>query len=571
VQPPEPGTALNLTLASVTGKPVAGARFAVVGTGLKPGSVVTITVHSASQVLGQFTVAHDGTLSSSAALPSGLPSGRHSLVVDGTAASGSPVERVAEFTVSGKNFGLPVYLVSDHPKQTERTVIGVMALALVAGGLGASATALGRALPAGGGSGGLARSGSSGTPTEPASVKRSGDESEDDINATDKQKEDLERGDRSRTHHAPGSRYVDRLSARLPNRLARFSPLLARVVNDGSYLRAMFGSLALLVPLAGLVLGGVAASNAHYEALPPATGLAVAIIVLGIFDVLAGFLAAATYSIFVLAGGGVHGAADLRSLIDTDIVFFSVVMVVSATRSLRREPAVNLAEWYDRAADIVVGGLLGMWALTKAIDVLPGLAGVEIPLADQVRTVAFVALGSVVARYAAETLVTHWYPQRLTRVVPPEDSPVPKAVQWLGAIAKTAIVIFFAESYLGNVWELYASAAALLATMVLAIYEEDMPNWPFLRKAVPGGIIGLVFAIAVGSWIFHGLHHVVTSTSRVVALAFLSIAVCFMIVQLVKSSAREGDEWAQNWWTRVLGIPALGFAVLYAQGIVSLG
>jgi hypothetical protein len=542
----------------------------VTGTGLKPGSIATITVHSAPQVIGRFTVAHDGTLSSSAALPSGLSSGRHSLVVDGTTAAGSPVERTVAFTVSGKNFGLPVYLAADHPKQTERTVIGVMAVALIAGGLGASATALGGASLTGGRSGGSARPGSA-RPSQSASVKRSGDESEVDVNETGTLEEDLERGDRSRTHRAPGSRAVDRLSARLPNSIARFSPLLARVVNDGNYLRAMFGSLALLVPISGLALGGLAAANAHYEALPPATGLAVAIIVVGIFDVFAGFLAAAVYSVLVLAGGGVHGAADLRSLIDTDIVFFSVIMVVSATRSLRREPALDLAEWYDRAGDIVVGGLLGMWALTKAIDALPGLAGVDVPLDDNVRTVAFIALGCVVARYAAETLVMHWYPQRLTRVVPAEDTAVSIPVQWLGAIAKTAIIIFFAESYMGEVWELYASAAALLATMVLAIYEDAMPNWPFLRKVVPGGIIGLIFAIAVGNWIFHGLGHVLTDTNQVVAWAFFLIAVCFLFVQLVTSSARDGDEWVQTWWTRVLGIPALAFAVLYAQGIVSLG
>jgi hypothetical protein len=570
-QPPRPGQALNLALASVTGNPYAGAHISAVGTGLKPGSLVTLTVHSASRVIGQFTVANDGTLNSSAEMPSGLSSGRHSLVVDGTAASGSPVERVVAFTVAGKNFGLPVYLVADHPKQTERTVIGVMAVALVAGGLGARATALGRASLAGGRSGGGVRPGASRAPTQSASVKRSGDESEVDVNATDKLEEGLERGDRSRTHRAPGSTLVDRLSTRIPNSIARFSPLLARVVNDGNYLRAMFGSLALLVPLAGLILGGFAAANAHYEALPPATGLAIAIIVLGIVDVFAGFLAAATYSVLVLAAGGGHGAADLRSLIDTDIVFFSVVMVVSATRSLRREPALNLAEWYDRAADIVVGGLLGMWALTKAIDALPGLAGVEVPLADKVRLVAFVALGSVVARYGAETLVMHWYPLRLTRVVPAEDTPLSKTIQWLGAIAKTSIVAFFAESYLGNVWELYLGAAALLATMVLAIYEDEMPDWPFLRKAVPGGIIGLVFGIAVGSWIFHGVGHVVSNSTRVVALAFVFLAVCFLIVQLITSSARKGDAWVQTWWTRILGIPALVFAVLYAQGVVSLG
>ena len=68
-------------------------------------------------------------------------------------------------------------------------------------------------------------------------------------------------GDRSRSWRWPGTVALDRLSRRGPWRASPTSPLIARVTVDASYLRAMFGSLALLLPIAGVALGALATTR----------------------------------------------------------------------------------------------------------------------------------------------------------------------------------------------------------------------------------------------------------------------------------------------------------------------
>ena len=93
-----------------------------------------------------------------------------------------------------------------------------------------------------------------------------------------------------------GDTLFDRLSRELPARISRRSPLVARIINDASYLRAMFGSASVLGPVLGAVLGAVAVSVGGGHALPPAFGLAVALAVLGVFDALAGLVGVSSSS-----------------------------------------------------------------------------------------------------------------------------------------------------------------------------------------------------------------------------------------------------------------------------------
>src|SRR5262249_59583638 len=100
----------------------------------------------------------------------------------------------------------------------------------------------------------------------------------------------LERGDRSSTWRWPGTAAVDRASLSVPARLAPQSPTLARVLNDGGYLRAILGSVAVLMPLVALALGILATRDVHGQALPPSFGVMVALAVIGVFDTAARFL-----------------------------------------------------------------------------------------------------------------------------------------------------------------------------------------------------------------------------------------------------------------------------------------
>lgn len=68
--------------------------------GLEPGSTVTQTLHSTPTPLGSGLVDATGTFTGSVAIPAEVPSGRHTLVLDGTSKDGSPVSLSIGVTVA---------------------------------------------------------------------------------------------------------------------------------------------------------------------------------------------------------------------------------------------------------------------------------------------------------------------------------------------------------------------------------------------------------------------------------------------------------------------------------------
>ncbi|MDX6718948.1 MAG: hypothetical protein QOJ63_1202, partial [Solirubrobacteraceae bacterium] len=166
-------------------------------------------------------------------------------------------------------------------------------------------------------------------------------------------------GDRSWTWTWPGTRTLDALSATLPARLARRSPLLARVIADGTYLRAILGSASLLGLGAGLALGAAALQNTGGDALPPVAALTIAIAVLGVLDAAAGLVAVLIFTTGVLVLGGVDSLAHLRLMLGLSALWFVVPVLAGAARPLRRPPTRSLEQSWDRAADFVIASLIG--------------------------------------------------------------------------------------------------------------------------------------------------------------------------------------------------------------------
>jgi hypothetical protein len=225
-------------------------------------------------------------------------------------------------------------------------------------------------------------------------------------------------GDRSWTWRWPGTPSLDALSLGLPVRVAKGSPLLARLLVDGSHLRATLGSLSLLAPAAGVVLGALALSDTGGHAVPPQIALVIAVCVLGVLDAMAGILAALVFIAGVLVSGHVATADDVRVLMGLGGLWFAAPLIASAARPLRRTPESTWQERWDRLADLVIASLIGAWAVQKLAAAFPGLAGHPLPIATETTPLALAVLIALLARFAVETLVIHLYPERLNRVLP---------------------------------------------------------------------------------------------------------------------------------------------------------
>jgi hypothetical protein len=376
-------------------------------------------------------------------------------------------------------------------------------------------------------------------------------------------------GDRSRTWSWPGTRTLDALGAALPARLVRRSPLLARVVADGTYLRAILGSASLLGPVAAVALGVAALHDTGGDALPPAVGLTVAIAVLGVLDAAAGLVAVLIFAIGVVLLGGVGSDADARLMLGLSALWFVVPVLAGAARPLRRAPTRTLEQSWDRAADFVIASLIGAWAVQKIVLALPGLAGVRLPVAEHANVVALCVLAALVVRLAFETIASHLYPRRLDAAEAGE-LPEPGTLQRLAASAlRTALFVFFARIAVGATWQLWLGAALFVTPQILAVFEERFPNSPRLFRALPKGLLELVLmlfvATAVGALLLSTMNE---RSETFIANSFVLLSLPGFLLSLLSLFGREGGERRIGWGKRVAGSAILVAGTLLVLGLL---
>lgn len=377
-------------------------------------------------------------------------------------------------------------------------------------------------------------------------------------------------GDRSRTWGWPGTRTIDALGVAVPARLARRSPLLARLTADSTYLRAILGSVSVLTMVAGIVLAGLALHDTGGDAVPPAASLTIAIAVLGVFDAAAGFTAVLTFMIGTLVLGGIDSNADLRLLLGLSALWAIVPVLAGAVRPLRRHPKRGAKESWDRAADFVIASLIGAWAVQKIILSLPGLAGVTLPLTHYANTAAYCVLAALVARLGLETVAAHLYPRRLDLTEP--ELPEPDAMQRLGACAlRTAIFVFFAYIVVGSSWQLWVGAALFVIPQVLSVYEERFPNSTALFRVLPKGLVELVLMLFVSTAAGALLISLMNENAHsFLANSFVLLSLPGFALSLIGLFGREGEEPKIGWGKRFGGVVILGLGILLVLGMITL-
>ncbi len=375
-------------------------------------------------------------------------------------------------------------------------------------------------------------------------------------------------GDRSRTWGWPGTQATDRLSSSLPARLVRRSPLIARVVADGTYLRAMLGSASLLVLLAGPILGIAAISDTGGDALPPAATLTIAIAVLGVLDAAAGLFAVVIFFGGVLLLGGVESNADLRTLLGLSALWFVVPVLAGAARPLRRPPTRGLAQTWDRAADFVIASLIGAWAVKNIVEALPGLAGLQLPIAQYADRAAYAVLVALVLRMAAETVTSHLYPKRLT-AAEARELPEPSALQRLGAcLVRATIFIYFAIVVVGSSWQLWVGTALFAIPQILSVYEDRLPRLPAVSRALPKGLVELVVMLLVVTVLGALLVDAYGDSPDFLATAFVILSIPGFVLSVAALVGRDGDEPEMDWPRRLAGVVVLGFGIVLSLGMV---
>ena len=381
----------------------------------------------------------------------------------------------------------------DYPEETQSTQVAAFAL------LGALAA-------------GKAAGGKGSENSKDGATQQDGEESRDDYEETE-ESEDLASvgagglalikrkdgwGDRSKTWRIKRTDSVDLGWKRFAESISSFSPLAARTFGDGSYLRAMVGSLSTLLYPVALGLGIYALIDSDRQALPPATWVVIAIALLGTIDAAAGLLASATFVIGVAVSGNIFSREEVLTVAGLSIIFFAPALLASAIRPIRRLISGADDRW-ERITDYALVGLLSFWSLEKIVGALNGLSGLKLPISADARQIALIVAIAITLRVIMEDLATYAYPVRLEKVSP--DYKDPSTFQQVISLEfKTFLFVTLAIPFVGFNIQLALGTFFFLLPSILGLTVGDKyPKLPVIGRILPKGALKIVAMVFIGS------------------------------------------------------------------------
>lgn len=566
-----------------------GGRIVSSGIGFAPDTRVDAWAFSEPVFLGSSAVSSGGSFAVDVRIPDLLAVGNHTLQFTGTPTTGTagavsigivvsevvaderpttqiaapPVTEPPAPTPVAKNAPPfePVRALDDPAGVVELATTGVAVLAVASAASAAAARA-------GSSAGGASRGGErTEERSELGSITVAGIAVETQGQA---------RGDASRLWRWPGTATVDRWSASWTVGLGSRLPLVSRLVADGSALRAIFGGATALLPALGVVFGVWAVIDTSGIAMPPTYALMVAIVLLGVLDAFAGALAFVVYALGVVFSGGIIDVDSIRALMGIGVLCFAPGLIASAFRAIRRTPAADGDELWERLVDFPVVALLAGMTAQAMVWGLNGVAGVDFPFGYEANSVAILVIAAMLVKLIIEESATRWFPARLA-LVSPSDVPEPStARQSVTVVSKTAVYVFVVVAILGNVWQLWVAAAMFALPQILGLLGDRLPNSPVVWRLVPLGVPSLVMYFLVGTYSGIWIESWLGETADYARTSFVFITLPFLVIGVLYLIGREPKEEEVRWcyrpryrWVyRIGGIAMLIFAFSQHMGWV---
>ncbi len=582
---PEPAATTSIEFDIPVGIDVVGAPVAITSSGLAPGAAFSVTVRSTPQIVGSGSVNDLGEIGTSIGIPGNLEPGWHSITVDSTLRSGGPSSEVIYFEITESQIletisatpptaaeeassltddeefyaeqGIdPATIVTtatanEQVTQVATVVASVALVSAVAGAAGAAAA--GSAGASGVRGSASARSASSGGSTRTSPNSQSSDseeaEAEADYGNLEADHDDFTHeatrwGDRWALWRLAPMRAVDRLGARLTVGSSPLSPVLSRIINDGSYLRAMVGSISVLPYVVAVVLGIVAVDPAADTLAASALVVPViAIIALGVLDAFAGLVGVSALVIASVVAHPVTGLADIRYLLSMFILGFAPVIMATTFRKIRREPAAHGMDAWERIVDVALIAFIASLTTVSLVSAVPAFAGASVPLADHTMTIVVWVTALAVARIGLEELAATAFTARL-EAVNPTEVPAPGLIQqWVSLGVKYAVLIIMIADMVGWGWHLWVGAVLIFLPGLLALVLPELPSFPWITQVMPGGIAALLVATLIGNWSNDAVTAWFGANANFGELAFVLIPIPVIVLAILGMFATDEDKW----------------------------
>ena len=407
------------------------------------------------------------------------------------------------------------------------------AASAAAGGVGGAAGSAGSAGGAGGGSGGAAgRSeggGSGSSPKESSATEvkkiRAGAAASVDLG-------DSGPGDDLALWGFAPFIVLDAPILALSRRLSGKSPLLAKVVNDAAYLRALIGVAWSLLPLAAVVLGTFAAQSAGPVFGLPAFVLLAGLVTIGAFDSFAALVGILLFVMTAAVRASHFTWADGRLALGLIGLVLGPSMLAIAFRSIRRPAARSVDSWFERITDVVMVPLIGAWAMHALISLTTMFSTRDLGIMNHRHALIALVAGALVMRTLAEEGAARFVPGRLAHIN--FDKPVSTSVtqKHVSTLLRSLILVFLLASVIGNNWALYVGGGIYAAAWFAGLWRDRLPNLPWLFQLLPADmlllVVGLTFPILAGTLVpeesvHRELHVFVVGAALSTALACLGL------------------------------------------------
>ena len=347
------------------------------------------------------------------------------------------------------------------------------------------------------------------------------------------------------------------------------SPVLAKIFNEGAYLRAYFGSLTILTSLATAALGVYAALSRDMSFVMPATWLLLAIVAIGVFDSFAGLLGSSALVITTLFTMQSSTIQDYRTLLGLFVLGFAPALSAEAFRSVRRRAEKSGAYVWERISDFAIAPFIGGVSTIAMVSALPALANLTLPVANHVVTFGIVAALGLFLRVALEEFAGRAYPARMD-ILNPDDLKQPtRSRKFIGILFKAALYIFVSTAIFGLSWQVWVACLIFVIPALMQLFQDRLPNsrtlWRFLPTGIPGMALSLVLAfvtVTMVTWL-------VRDPVIMARYGFMLLAVPALILTALHVLGRHGDEGElkpiqhpeRKWMYRLGGVVMYGLTV----------
>jgi hypothetical protein len=467
---------------------------------------------------------------------------------------------------------LPAYDPAQEPEKSKDLQVTAFAAlaALTAGGAAAAASQKG-----GSDSNARREEEDSAKNSEDGSEDKSDEESDDLASVSAGDLKRIERdpgiGDLSRTWRAPFTERTDALFAGLVTRISPHSPILARTIADGNYLRAIFGSLSSFLLIPGAIFGVLALQDTSGQALPPATWIVMAIIALSTLDAFAGFVSALIFAIGVVLSGNFTSRDEILTIAGLFIIFYAPALLASAIRPLRRLAQDRDSLW-ERATDYGLVTLLSGWTMFKMIGALNALAGVQLVISFAAKDIALWTSLFVLIRLLLEDLTTYLYPVRLNKTL--GEFIEPDTIQKIiGLEVKIFIFVEIAKPFVGyNLKLLLGTIIFVIPSIIGIFFDGRLPKVPVLHRLLPSGAFKIVAMVFIGTLAAGFIQGLFADPRNFLAWSFVVLAIPGLILSLLgKMAAKPSNDWKTtpvgNTAYRILGILVFLAIIQIVRGV----